>query len=121
MKLADVRLGSRANVVIAAISGEIDMLNAAELQGALYKATPNETAGLVLDLASLDYLDSAGIQLLFSLNADLLTRGQKLVLLIPDGSLVAETFRLAGVSGRMEVAADVEQALTAIAPEGVPS
>jgi anti-anti-sigma factor len=121
MKLADVRLINRSGAVVATVSGEIDMSNATELQEALSRATPNETGGLVLDLTSLDYLDSAGIQLLFRLYGDLVTRGQRLVLVIPDGSVVAGTFRLAGVTGRMEVAADVDQALAALTPEAAAS
>ncbi len=121
MKLADLRLTTRLDAVVAVLSGEIDMSNATELQVSLSEATPNGAAGLVLDLGSLDYLDSAGIQLLFRLHEDLRTRSQRLVLVIPESSVVAQTFRLAGVTGRLEVADDVEQAVTALTAQSAPS
>jgi anti-sigma B factor antagonist len=118
MKLADLRVSNRGEAVVAELSGEIDMSNVTELHTRLAEATPNGATGLVLDLTSLDYLDSAGIQLLFRLRADLLKRRQRLLLVLADGSVVAETFRLAGVIGKLEQADSVEHALAALVPEG---
>ena len=117
MKLADLRLTVKGAAVIGTISGEVDMSNAAELQLALTEGTPNDAAGLVVDLSSLDYLDSSGIQLLYRLHEDLRTRAQRLLLVIPDMSAVAHTFRLAGVTGSMEVLGDVDQALAALSAD----
>ena len=121
MKLADLRVTPRGDAVVATITGEIDMSNAAELRQALSEAAPNVVSGMVLDLSSLDYMDSTGIQLLFGLHEDLRTRSLRLMLVIPDGSVVAETFRLAGVTGNMEVFANVQQAIAALAPQAMPS
>jgi anti-sigma B factor antagonist len=118
MKLADLRVSSRGDAVIATIAGEIDMSNVTELRARLVEATSNETAGLVLDLGSLGYLDSSGIQLLFRLHSDLLARRQKLVLVFADGSVVGETFRLAGVAGKLAHAESVADAVAALTPEG---
>ena len=47
-------------------------------------ATPNEAQGVVLDLSGVDYLDSAGIYVIFGMRASLQARGQTLILVIPD-------------------------------------
>ena len=96
------------------------MSNAAEIQAALSDETPNSASGLILDFTRLDYLDSAGIQLLFRLHGALRTRAQTLVLVVPEGSVVADTFRLAGVSGRIDSATTLDQALEALAADRGP-
>jgi anti-sigma B factor antagonist len=115
VKLADVRLTQEGDATVATIAGEIDMSNAAELERIVASGTPNSAAGLILDLTRLDYIDSAGIHLLFSLYGALRTRAQGLVIVVGSESVVADTFRLAGVEGRIEMAGDLDQALQAIA------
>jgi anti-sigma B factor antagonist len=115
MKLADVHLSPQQDTVVATISGEIDMSNAGELEVTLSTSTSNEALGLVLDLSGVDYLDSAGIQLLFKLHSALRTRGQALVLVVPEESLVAGTFRLAGLSGPIPMVTRTDEALARIA------
>ena len=117
MKLADMQISNRGDVIVVAITGEIDMSNVSELQAAVTDATSNEAAGLALDLSRLDYLDSAGIQLLFRLGTDLATRGQRFVLVVADDSVVADTFRLAGVGGRMELVPTIDRAMTVLTAE----
>ncbi len=109
MKLADIRFSDDDGAVIATIIGEIDMSNVGEIELALTEYLPNSAKGLILDLSSVDYLDSSGIQLLFKLHASLRTRSQALVLVLPPGSIVADTFRLAGISLQIETAGDVRQ------------
>ena len=115
MNLADVRLTSHPGGVVAAISGEIDASNVNELEFSLTGSVSNEARGLVLDLSAVDYLDSAGIQLLFKLYGALRTRGQTLALVVPEGSVVASTFRLAGMSGPIAIVAHTDEALARIA------
>jgi len=120
MRLADVRMSRDDGLMVGAVTGEIDMSNAMEIRTALTEGTPNEAAGLVLDLTELDYLDSAGIQLLFQLDGALRSRSQGLVLLVLEESTIAETFRMAGVTSRIEMTADRDRArglLMPIAPE----
>lgn len=121
MKLADVRLTARGDAVIATISGEVDMSNTPELRAALTEGTSNAAAGLVLDLSAVEYLDSAGVQLLFRLHDDLRIRAQRLTLVVPETSIVAATFRLAGITGKLNVASELEDAIASLAAEGAAS
>lgn len=119
MRLADLDYGMDDGVVVARLRGEIDMSNAEALRQELSTLTPNEALGLVLDLSEVDYLDSAGIQLVYRLRDDLVTRGQKFRLVIPDGSPVVDALRLAGLDLGADAAPTVEEArrgLSASAP-----
>src|SRR5882724_4028266 len=65
MKLADLEVSKDGDVVLARIVGEVDMSNADELRAALVAAIPAEAPGIVLDLSGVDYLDSAGIRMIY--------------------------------------------------------
>jgi anti-anti-sigma factor len=77
-------------------------------------ATPNEAQGVVLDLSRLEYLDSAGIYVIYGMRASLQARGQSLILVIPPQSPVHDALRLSGAQHPGEVAEAVEDALRAL-------
>ena len=114
MRLADITIRTDGDATVATVTGEVDMSNAPEVQSALADGTPNDASGLIIDLTELDYLDSSGIQLLFKLQAALRARSQGLVLVVPDSSVVKDTFRLAGVTTRIPLVEDLEQALESV-------
>ena len=72
---------------------------------------PNHARTLVLDLSDIEYLDSAGIRLIYRLAEQLQTRGQALRLVIPASSPANDTLRLAGVAGTIEILETADQAL----------
>lgn len=111
MNLADVQFVMRGSVVIARISGEIDMSNVTELRDALSRELANDALGMVLDLRRVSYIDSAGIGLLYRMNESLRIRGQKLRLVIPDASAVSDTLRLAGADSALSVFQTLDDAL----------
>jgi len=111
VRLADVRFGSHEHVVIAHVTGEVDLSNAGELGSALIDAIASDTWALVLELSDVEYLDSAGIQLLYRLRADLRARGQGLSLVIRRRSAAHDALRLAGVSDHIHLAETVDDAL----------
>jgi anti-anti-sigma factor len=83
-----VEVREKGEVVVAAFEhqADIDISHAAELGDVLLAAVPNGAVGLVLDLDGVQYLDSAGVRMLFSLARQLLTRRQGLGLSLPAGS-----------------------------------
>jgi anti-sigma B factor antagonist len=109
--LADVRFTHSGRVVVAQLTGEVDISNADSLRTAITEATPNESLGLVLDLSEIDYLDSAGIQLIYQLRSDLRARGQSLRLVIPSTSPARDALRLAGVERHLETVETIDAAL----------
>ena len=91
--LEQLELEQRGNVVIAHVSGEVDLSNAASVTDRLIDATPNHTTVLVLDLSGTRYLDSSGVRMLFELAQRLRNRGQELQLVVPDDSHVGASAR----------------------------
>jgi anti-sigma B factor antagonist len=113
MRLADVDFTERDGAVVAAIRGDIDMSNASALGDAVGHATPSHALRVILDLTSVDYLDSAGIHLIFELRQSLRDRDLELTVVIPSHSPANDALRLAGLMGRMDVVETVEEALAA--------
>ena len=111
MRLADVQFSARRQAVVAQVSGEIELSNVENIERALVEATRNHLLALVLDLTDLDYLDSAGIQLIYKLRENLRARGQRLRLVIPSTSPANEALRLAGVKRHVETIETVDHAL----------
>lgn len=102
MNLADVQFTHHAGILMAELTGEIDLSNAESIGRAIAETTSNQQAGVVLDLSALHYLDSAGIQCLFRLREQLGTRGQSLALVMPAKSASRDALRLAGVTIHVE-------------------
>ncbi len=92
------------------------MSNAAELGDAVAEATPNEALGVVLDLSDVEYVDSAGIQLIYRLRETLRARGQRMALVIPADSIVNEALRLAGIEREAGAARSLAEATRLIDP-----
>ena len=111
MSLADVQITLAASALIAHVTGEVDMSNAEEVGATVIGATPNEAQGVILDLSGVDYLDSAGIYVIYGMRASLQARGQAMILVIPPTSPVHDSLRLAGAERPGEVAEAVEDAL----------
>ncbi|HEY2436509.1 MAG TPA: STAS domain-containing protein, partial [Solirubrobacteraceae bacterium] len=81
--LADLEVSTEDDVVVARIVGEVDMSNAEELTTALAASMDAHARAMVLDLTTVDYLDSAGIRLLYRLGEGLQARRQTLQVVIP--------------------------------------
>ena len=108
MRIADLSIETRGPVVLARLSGDIDMSNVGQLRDELSRATRNDALGLVVDLSEVEYLDSAGIQLIHRLREGLRTHGQRMRLVIPPDSIIRGTLRLAGVDWNEEIVSSAD-------------
>ncbi len=111
MKIADLDVAQQGDVVLGRIVGEVDMSNADELRAALVAAVPVDARGLVLDLSAVDYLDSAGIRMIYHLSEAVQARRQTLQVVVPEGSMVADVLRLAGVADYIGATQTVDAAV----------
>lgn len=109
--LADVDISVQETVVIARLTGEIDLSNALGVEEAIASSTPNHAVTVVVDLTGLDYIDSAGIQLIYQLREQLSVRGQELKLVMSPDSPAADALRMAGVMGQLDVSDSLVQAI----------
>ncbi len=116
MRLADVDFRTHGKSLVAHVSGEIDISNADQLGSLLTDATGNDLLALVVDLTALDYVDSAGIRLIYRLQERLESRGQAFRLVIPEASPVRCALLLAGVLGHVEIVGTVDDALAGVEP-----
>lgn len=105
-------------MVYAKFRGDIDLSNVDELRDELTGVTPNHALGIVFDLSEVEYLDSAGLRLIQRLREDLRVRGQKLQLVIPEGSVILDVLRLAGLDWADEIVQTAEAGRRTLAPDG---
>ena len=108
MRIADLSIETRGPIVVARLRGDIDMSNVGPLRDELGRATHNDALGLMLDLSQVEYLDSAGIQMIHRLREGLQTHGQRLRLVIAADSPIHDTLRLAGLDWNEEIVSSAE-------------
>src|SRR3954452_9013806 len=112
--LADVQFEEHAGAPVARIRGEIDMSNVGELSLTLQNSVVQTAAGLVIDFSQTEYLDSAGLHLVFELGKRLRDRGQRLYLVVPKGSPVAAVLDIVKVDALAPICETLEDALEQI-------
>jgi anti-anti-sigma factor len=101
-------------VVIAALSGEIDLANARAIGSLVTGSVPNDATGLVIDLSDVTYLDSSGVHLIFDLSERLSSRQQRISLVVPDGSRIRRVLDLVNVRALLPVAPTAAEAVEAV-------
>jgi anti-anti-sigma factor len=114
LPLADIGFETDGDVVVASVRGEVDMSNAGEIGEAIARRVSNETHALVVDLTPCEYLDSAGIHILYELQDRLRNRGQDIRVVVPVGATIAEALRLADVPRAIGSTETVEAALVSL-------
>jgi anti-sigma B factor antagonist len=108
---AEVAVERHGDLVVAHVSGEVDMANAAYVHDELIRSVPNDAAGLAIDLTETRYLDSAGIALLFDLAKRLGRRRQGLRLVLPPTSPLQRVLALTEVDSVAPIHQSLDSAL----------
>ena len=116
MTVASVRVEERDGIPLVIVTGEVDIVNAAEVGGQLFGAAPNSSVGLVVDLSGVTYLDSRGVHLLFELANRLRTRHQHLQLVVPTRALIRRVLLLTHVDAVVPLQQGVDGAIRALKP-----
>ena len=110
----NVTIAADDGVVVASLSGEIDLSNAAEITDALLGGVPNEALGLVIDLSEVSYIDSAGVRMLAELDHRLGWRAQALRVVAPEESRSRRVLDIAGLERVLSLDTTVEAARTSV-------
>jgi anti-sigma B factor antagonist len=100
-----------AALPVARVGGEVDASNAPELGVRLRELVTNESSGLIVDLSDTEYLDSAGINLLFAIGDELVARQQRLQVVVPAASAIARMLAITGLDRVHAVRETVPEAL----------
>ena len=98
MTLATVTSDLDGDHLSVALAGEIDLSNADDVQSQILELTSNQLMHVLVDLSELEYLDSAGLRMLFRLAGRLSVSQIGLELLVPEGSPAREMIELVGLS-----------------------
>jgi anti-sigma B factor antagonist len=94
VRITEERHGQTA---IAAIEGEIDSSNVDEIRERVRATLTNQSEALLIDLEHTTYIDSAGINLLFSIGTELGGRQQRLLLVVAPQSNIARMLSITGL------------------------
>jgi anti-anti-sigma factor len=109
-----VSIEPAGDVVVARVSGEIDLASASTIGDELAGAVSNHALGLVIDLAGTTYLDSSGISLVFELAERLRRRQQQLRLVVPEDAPLRRVLRIVDAAATVPVVPTVEEAAAQI-------
>lgn len=90
------------------VSGEVDLSNVTAVMEAIASAVPGDAPRVVLDLTHTNYLDSAGIAMLFRLAERLGHRRQELRLVVPADAPVRAVLELTRVETVIRIADTVD-------------
>jgi anti-anti-sigma factor len=99
------------SVAVTHLTGDIDLATAPARYQELITAVSNDDVGLVVDLSGVQYLDSAGIRLLYQVAARLAARRQQLRVVVPPSSPLRRILRLSELESSVTVVATVEDAV----------
>jgi anti-anti-sigma factor len=102
-------------VVVARLRGELDISGAVPTGTQIADAVPSSARGLVVDMTELDFIDSSGISMLFSLARRVGSRRQELRVVAPPGEPVARVLDIVEFDRAAPVHAELDPAVAAIA------
>ena len=102
------------DVVVARLTGEVD-ISAAERTGKkIAEAVPSSARGLVVDMSGLEFMDSSGVSMLFSLARQVGSHRQQLRVVAPPGRPVSRVLQIVEFERAAPIDADVESAVAEI-------
>lgn len=113
-ELSDVELIAREGVWIASVRGEIDLSNADTTLTTLLGVVDEDSDGLIVDLSGLDYLDSAGVRLLFRLGQAVSASGGDLRAVVPQDAQIRRVLELANVEHTLALDETTDAAIEAL-------
>ena len=103
----------RGTTAIASLDGELDASSVGDVAVRVRRLVQNRELRLVIDLARVSYLDSAGINLLYAVGGELRERQQQLHLVVTPGSPILRTLAVVGADRAFPMHATLDDALAA--------
>jgi anti-anti-sigma factor len=113
-EMVSLEVERRGEVVVARVTGELDVSRAPHMGEEIAEAVPTSAAGLVVDFTDLEFIDSSGIAMLFGLARRLASRRQELRVVAPPGEPVARVLDIVEFERAAPMHGDVETALADI-------
>jgi anti-anti-sigma factor len=111
MDLVQLAIEERGDVIVARVSGELDLAGAPATGEAIGDAVPTSARGLVVDFSKLEFIDSSGIAMLFNLARRLGGRRQELRVVATPGEPVARVLEIVEFDRAAPVHRTLDEAL----------
>jgi len=113
--LVGLEIEERGDVVVARVTGELDIAGSARTGERIADAVPTSALVLVVDLMELEFIDSSGVAMLFGLARRLGSRRQQLRVAAPPGGPVSRVLEIVEFERAAPVDPDVETAVAGAA------
>jgi anti-sigma B factor antagonist len=110
-ELAQVAIERGDEVVIARVTGELDVAGAPHMRERIADSVPTTARGLVVDFSELEFIDSSGVAMLFTLVRRMSSRRQELRVVAPRGQAVARVLEIVDFGRAAPLHADLDSAL----------
>lgn len=101
-------------VVVARLTGELDISAADRTGKKIAEAVPSSARGLVVDMSGLEFMDSSGVSMLFSLARQVGSHRQQLRVVAPPGRPVSRVLQIVEFERAAPIDADVGSAVAEI-------
>jgi anti-anti-sigma factor len=111
MDLVGLEIEERGEVVVARVTGELDIAGASSTGDSLGEAVPTSARALVVDCTDLEFIDSSGIAMLFGLARRLGSRRQQLHVVAQNGKPVARVLEIVEFDRAAPVHETLDEAL----------
>jgi anti-anti-sigma factor len=109
--LAELKIDGSGGLVVAHVTGELDVSMAPRLGDEIAEAVPSSARGLVVDFSELEFIDSSGVAMLFTLARKLGSRRQQLRVVAPNNEPVTRVLEIVDFGKAAPVHADLASAL----------
>ena len=106
----DINTECSNGILIAAPEGRIDGINALQFQEAVNNEIDDSVTGVVIDMAGLNYISSAGLRAVLLISKALQQREAKFALCSLQGP-IQEVFQISGIDQIISVRDDRDQAV----------
>jgi anti-sigma B factor antagonist len=116
-ELVHLETQEQDGIVIAHLSGELDISVAPSLGDSITAAVPTSAHALVVDCTALEFIDSSGIAMLFSLVRRLGGRRQQLHVVAPQGQPVRRVLEIVEFDRAAPVHESLEEALAGLSAD----
>lgn len=113
MPLADVRFEREDGIVIAVLTGEVDMSNATSVRQQIAESVTPDDDAVIIELSELSFMDSAGLHSIVELSSVLVERRQQLLVCVPHGSPMERAIQIIGLPGAVSVHPSRDEAIEA--------
>jgi anti-sigma B factor antagonist len=113
--LIGVEIEQRDEVVVARLTGELDISVAEATGGRIAGAVPSSALGVVVDMSALEFMDSSGVSMLFGLARQVASHRQQLCVVAPPGRPVSRVLQIVEFDRAAPVREDVDGAIEVIA------